>query len=216
MPALPTGTVTFLFSDIEGSTRSRKLGRDGYERVQDEHAALVREAAVTAGDGGSATEGDAFFVVFRLRRARPSRRRSPTPRRAPMARRRDDPGADGPTYGRGIAEGDDYVGLDVNRAARWCDHGGQIVMTEATRVLLSQDLPDGATIRNLGGHRLKDLEDSEQLHDVVVDGLPSAFPPLRSIDTRRTNLPSRRTSFVGRDDLDRGDRRHARRDAAAH
>jgi predicted ATPase len=102
--------------------------------------------------------------------------------------------------GEGTLGGDDYLGIDVNRAARIAatGHGGQVVISEATRALVSDSLPEGVSLRDLGEHRLKDIEHAEHLHDLVVDGLPSEFPALRSLQGRRTNLPSHRTSFVGR------------------
>jgi predicted ATPase len=103
--------------------------------------------------------------------------------------------------GEGVPGGDDYVGIDVNRAARIAaaGHGGQIVVSEATRVLVADDVPDGATFRSLGLHELKGVEHPERLHDLVIDGLRSDFPPLRTRVARRNNLPPRRTSFVGRE-----------------
>ena len=102
--------------------------------------------------------------------------------------------------GEGAPGGQDYVGIDVNRAARIAaaGHGGQIVVSEATRVLVADDVPDGASFRSLGAHELKDLVSPERLYDLVIDCLPSDFPPLRARPARRTNLLPRRTSFVGR------------------
>jgi predicted ATPase/class 3 adenylate cyclase len=203
MPDLPTGTVTFLFTDIEGSTRMlQELGGAAYGGIQDQHAAIMR-TAVELGDGVEIrTEGDSFFVAF------------PTPTgalQAAVAAQRELASFpwtnDGPVRvrmglhtGDGILGGDDYLGIDVNRAARIAaaGHGGQVLLSEATKALVEGTLPDGVVIRDLGLHRLKDIERPEHLHDVVIDGLPAAFPPLRSLDVRKTNLPPLRTSFVGR------------------
>ena len=204
MPELPTGTVTFLFTDVEGSTKILQgLGRQDYGTLQDQHAAIVR-AAIEAGHGVVIrTEGDSFFAVF------------PTPsgalRAAVQAQRqlaafpwKDDQHIRvrmGVHTGEGSLGGDDYLGIDVNLAARIeaAGHGGQVVISDATRTLVMHTLPEGVVVRNLGTHRLKDIEDPVHLHDLVVDGLVSDFPVLRSLRARRTNLPAPRTSFVGRD-----------------
>ncbi len=202
MADLPTGTVTFLFTDIEGSTRLLQELGDGYGRLQDQQAEIMR-AAIADGDGVEIrTEGDAFFVVFptpggALRSAVAAQRALASfqwPDGRPIRVRM------GLHTGEGTLGGDDYLGIDVNRAARIAatGHGGQVVISEATRALVSDTLPDGVSLRDLGSHRLKDIEHPEHLHDLVVEGLPSEFPALRSLQGRRTNLPSHRTSFVGR------------------
>jgi predicted ATPase len=103
--------------------------------------------------------------------------------------------------GEGVLAGDDYVGIDVHRAARIMSagHGGQILVSEATRALIGSDLSDGATLRDLGDHRLKDLRQPEHLFQVQHPDLPSDFPPLRSLSARPNNLPIQLTSFVDRD-----------------
>ena len=202
MIELPTGTVTFLFTDIEGSTRLLQELADEYGRLQDEHAAIMRAAIADGGGVEIRTEGDSFFVVF------------PTPSgalRAVVDAQRglaSFPWPDGGRLsvrmglhtGEGIPGGDDYLGIDVNRAARIAatGHGGQVVISETTLALVTGNLPDGVSVRDLGTHRLKDIELPEHLHDLLVRGLPSDFPALRSLGGRRTNLPSHRTSFVGR------------------
>jgi predicted ATPase len=102
--------------------------------------------------------------------------------------------------GEGRRGGDDYLGIDVNRAARVtaAGHGGQVLLSAATRSLVEDDLPDGVSLRNLGQHRLKDLARPEHVYDLVIDGLPSEFPPLKSLEIP-TNLPAQMTSFVGRE-----------------
>ena len=203
MSELPTGTVTFLFTDIEGSTRLlQELGRGDYGALQEQHAAIMR-TAIAAGNGAEVrTEGDSFFAVFpttsgALRAAVDAQRELssfpwPDGRRISVRM--------GLHTGEGILGGDDYLGMDVNRAARIAatGHGGQVVLSETTRTLVANALPDGVTIRDLGMHRLKDIEHPEHLHDLVLEGLPSDFPVLRSLQARRTNLPAARTSFVGR------------------
>jgi predicted ATPase/class 3 adenylate cyclase len=206
MLELPTGTVTFLFTDIEGSTRLlHELGHQTYRRMQDDHERILR-GVIAANDGVEVrTEGDSFFAVFS------------TPERALQAAVEGQrklaahawPGDAvlrvrmGMHTGVGIlgAGGADYVGIDVNRAARIAaaGHGGQVLLSHATRALVEPTLPDGVTLRDLGQHRLKDIDYPEHLHDLIIDRLSSDFPAVRSLDVRPTNLPSQRTSFVGRD-----------------
>jgi predicted ATPase/class 3 adenylate cyclase len=200
---LPTGTVTFFFTDIEGSTGLlQALGQESYGRLQDEHSSIMR-AAIEQGSGVEIrTEGDAFFAVFG------------SPAGAALAAAEAQKGLaayawpDGSEIrvrigmhtGEGSLGGDDYLGIDVNRAARIAavGHGGQVVVSAATAGLIEQTLPDGVVLRDLGLHRLKDFPDPLRLHDLVIPGLPSDFAQLRTLDARPTNLPTERTSFVGR------------------
>ena len=204
MRALPTGTVTFLFTDIEGSTRLlEKLG-SAYRAVQEEHFRLMR-AAIAEGEGTEIhTEGDAFFVVFHT---------APQAVRAAVAAQRSLASHDWPHgqplrvrmglhTGEGILGGDDYLGIDVNRAARIAaaGHGGQVLLSEATRALAQASLPPGVTLRDVGTHRLKDLARPERLYQLVIEGLPAEFPALKTLDARPNNLPPQLTSFVGREE----------------
>jgi predicted ATPase/class 3 adenylate cyclase len=204
MAALPTGTVTFLFTDIEGSTRLLQELGDRYAPVRDEHAAIVRRAVAEAGGVEVSTEGDSFFVAFAsplaaVRAAVAAQRGlaahdwSPAP---PVRVRM------GLHTGEGVLGGDNYVGLDVNRAARIAAaaHGGQVIVSDATRGLVAHALPEGVSFRDLGAHRLKDIAQPERLHDLVVEGLRADFPPPRTLDARRDNLPVQLTSFVGREE----------------
>ncbi len=104
--------------------------------------------------------------------------------------------------GEGTLGGDDYVGIDVHRAARIADaaHGGQVIVSDATRALVRHILPGGASLRDLGVHHLRGLADPERLHQLVVDELASDFPPPRTLDARPNNLPLQLTSFVGREE----------------
>ena len=199
---LPTGTVTFLFTDIEGSTRLlQDLGPD-YSRVQDVHMRLMR-AAIAAGRGTEIrTEGDAFFAVFPTAggavqaavAAQRALHAHQWPHGEPLRVRM------GMHTGEGRRGGDDYLGIDVNRAARIAaaGHGGQVLLSAATRSLVEDGLPDGVSVRDLGEHRLKDLAHPEHIYDLVVDGLPSEFPALKTLEVP-TNLPAPLTSFVGRE-----------------
>jgi predicted ATPase/class 3 adenylate cyclase len=198
---LPTGTVTFLFTDIEGSTRLLQELGAGYREVQDQHSEIVRKA-IAEGEGVEIrTEGDSFFAVFpsaggALRAAVAAQRgmaAHPWSNGSPLRVRM------GMHTGEGVLGGDDYLGIDVNRAARIAaaGHGGQILVSDATRALVEHALPDGALLRDLGKHRLKDIAHPEHLHDVVIEGLLGEFPPLRTSDVP-WNVPSDRSRFIGR------------------
>jgi predicted ATPase/class 3 adenylate cyclase len=204
MPELPIGTVTFLFTDIEGSTRLLQELGHRYAAVREEHAVIVRRAVAEHGGVEVSTHGDSFFVAFR----------SPLEAvRAVAAAQRGLAAHDwgpGPPVrvrmglhtGEGTLGGDDYVGIDVNRAARIADaaHGGQVIVSDATRGLVEHSLPEGASLRDLGEHRLKDLVHPERLHALVIEGLVDDFPPPRTLDARPNNLPVQLTSFIGRED----------------
>jgi len=201
-PDLPTGTVTFLFSDIEGSTRLiQELGAAAQELIERHHE-LLRTAFDAAGGAEVRTEGDSFFVAFRS---------APDAVAAATAGQRAldaEPWPDGAAIrvriglhsGLGALAGDDYGGIDVHRAARIAAaaHGGQVVLSEATRGLAAHDLPDGVTLRDLGPHSLRDLPDSERIFQLVIPGLRADFPPIRSMEAHPNNLPTRLTTFVGR------------------
>jgi len=200
---LPVGTVTFLFTDIEGSTRLlQRLGAAEYRAVFEDHARLIREA-IAVGEGVEvSTEGDAFFAVFpsapRAMVAAVEAQRSlagyPWPEGGSVRVRM------GLHTGEGIRGGDNYMGLDVHRAARIASagHGGQVLVSDTVRTLVHRALPISVTLRDLGEHRLKDLADREHLYQVVVPDLPGEFPPPRSLDARPHNLPVQLTEFIGR------------------
>jgi hypothetical protein len=109
-------------------------------------------------------------------------------------------GPDGLHTGEGILGGDNYVGLDVDRAARIAEagHGGQVLISAATRGLVEQALPRGVSLRDLGRYRLKDITLPEHLHDLVIQGLPADLRPPRTLAARPRNLPLQLTSLVGR------------------
>ena len=202
MTELPTGTVTFLFTDIEGSTRLLQALGDRWQTILEDHNRLLRGAIREAEGIDLRTEGDAFFAVFRsapaavaaAAAAQRALAAHPWPREAPIRVRM------GMHTGEGALGGDDYVGLDVHRAARIAatGHGGQMLASSTTAGLLRDDLPHGVAIRDLGPHRLKDLARPERIYQLTVEGLPDEFPPIRSLETP-TNLPAERTSFVGRE-----------------
>jgi predicted ATPase/class 3 adenylate cyclase len=197
---LPTGTVTFLFTDIEGSTRLVQELGSGWLEVVEQHNRLMRDAVLRAEGAVVRTEGDSAFAVFQSAPAAVSaaveaqRELGSRPWPAPIRVRM------GLHTGEGVLGGDDYVGLDVHRAARiaGAGHGGQVLLSGPTRAVVEHSLPPGVTVRALGRHRLKDLPDAEELHQLVMDGLPSDFPPPKSLEAP-TNLPSPLTTFVGRE-----------------
>lgn len=203
MPDLPTGTITFLFTDIEGSTRLLQQLGEGYRAVQECHHDIMRAAIREANGHVVRTEGDSFFVAFRRPldavgaavAAQRALAESDWPHGEPLRVRM------GVHTGEGVAGGDDYLGLDVHRAARIAaaGHGGQVLISDAIRGLVDHTLPQGVIIRDLGTHRLKDIEHPEHLYDLVIDGLLAEFPPIRTLQGPRTNLPPPRTSLVGRD-----------------
>ncbi len=195
---LPTGTVTFLFTDVEGSTELlARLGRDEYAVLLDEHRRLLRTAFADAGGREVDTQGDAFFVAFPSATgavqaaARTQRETAATPLQVRIGIHTGEPSV-GPTG---------YVGLDVPRAARICSagHGGQVLISQATRELIEDELPDGIALRDLGEHRLKDLTRPQRLSQLVIEGLPDEFPALRTLENRPTNLPVQLTPLIGRE-----------------
>jgi predicted ATPase/class 3 adenylate cyclase len=184
---LPSGTVTFLFTDVEGSTKLlHELGADEYAQALAEHRRVLREAFGAHGGVEVDTQGDAFFVAF------------PT---APGALEAAAEGLEGLAPGpirvrMGIHTGtphqgeEGYVGVDVHRAARIaaCGHGGQVLVSASTAALLGAD-----GLRDLGEHRLKDLSAPERIYQLGDDD----FPPLESL--HQTNLPIPSTPFLGRE-----------------
>jgi predicted ATPase/class 3 adenylate cyclase len=203
MPSLPAGTVTFLFSDIEGSTRLAERLGDGWPRLLDEHREIVRAAVAAGGGSEVGTEGDSFFVAFPTAAGAVS---AAVAAQRGLAEHAWPEGAEirvrmGLHTGEATVAGDDYVGLEVHRAARIgaAGHGGQVLLSEATRVLAEPALPEGVTLRDLGQRRLKDLSRPEHIRQLVIAGLPADFPPLRTLDATPNNLPTQLSSFLGRE-----------------
>jgi predicted ATPase/class 3 adenylate cyclase len=195
-----TGTITLLFTDIEGSTRLVHQLGDRYEAVLADHRRLLREAFRPRGGTEIDTAGDGLFYTF------PSARSAIA---AAVAGQRALGAQDWPADVRvrmGIHTGEPisseagFVGLDVHRASRICGagHGGQVILSATTRDLADGDLPEEVTLVDLGEHRLKDLPSVDRLYQVAAPGLARDFPPLRSIDSRPNNLPRQLTTFVGR------------------
>jgi len=200
----PTGTLTFLFSDIEGSTRLvESVGTAGYRAMLEQHQRLLRGAFAANGGIERSTEGDSFFVVFDD--ASSAIAAAAAAQRALASA--DWPGDEpvrvrvGIHTGLGAAGGDDYVGLDVHRAARIAAaaHGGQVLVSESTRALARHALPGGVELVELGEHRLRGITEPERLYQLSIPELPSSFPPPRTEAVSAAHLPPRLTSFVGRE-----------------
>jgi predicted ATPase/class 3 adenylate cyclase len=199
---LPVGTVSFLFTDIQGSTHAAQALGDRWPAVLERHNVLLAEAVSANGGTVFGTEGDAVFAAFET---------APRAVAAAIAAQRAlaaEPWPDGRPIrvrmgihsGEGTVSGETYVGIDVHRAARIANagHGGQVLMSAATRLLAESSLADGVTLRDLGEFRLKDLSRPEQLAMLVIDGLPAEFPAPRTLDAVPNNLPTQLTTFLGR------------------
>ena len=199
---LPTGTLTFLFSDIEGSTRLVQALGAGYA-CGPGAAPGAAPRGIRRGGGRRGRDGGRL-VLRRLpecaRRRGGGRSRPPRPCRRTVAGRRGSRSrADGPAHGRGDARRRQLLGLDVHRAARIgaAAHGGQVLISDITRGLVAGSLSADLSLRDLGVHRLKDLDQPERLFQLAVSGLTQEFPPPRTLETP-TNLPGQVTDFIGR------------------
>jgi len=194
--------LTFLFTDVEGSTRLWEEHPQAMESALARHDVIIR-SAVAASDGEVVkSTGDGLMAVFTVPLGAVT---------AGLAAQRallDEPWPDmcairvrmGIHTGEAESRGGDFFGPAVNRTARImaAGHGGQIVMSESTAALVRADLP-GATLRDLGEHRLKDLGRAQRVFQVVDPALPSEFPPLSTLDLRPNNLPTQTSAFVGRE-----------------
>src|SRR4051812_23311334 len=204
---LPSGTVTFLFSDVEGSTRLLTRWPGRYGEVLGEHQRLLRAAFDEHGGREVHTEGDAFFVAFA--RAGDAIAAAMSAQRL-LASQPWPEGVDvrvriGVHTGEAEVRDEDYVGLDVHRAARICaaGHGGQVLISSSTRELVVDELPRDVALRDLGEHRLKDLDRPEHLFQLVVGDLPAQFPPLASLSPGSdgaNGLPASPNRTIGRAD----------------
>jgi predicted ATPase/class 3 adenylate cyclase len=204
MAELPDGVVTFLLTDVEGSTRIWEEAPDSMMRALQQHDEAI-DGAAAAHVGISVKprgEGDSRFLVFRsaidaVEAAAEMQSRlvaidwaTPEPLRVRASLH----------TGTADLQLDDYYGSAVNRAARLraIAHGGQTVMSASTWELVQDQLPAGVTVRDMGMHRLKDLTRPERVFQINVDGLADGFPPLASLDAVPNNLPEQLTDFVGR------------------
>jgi class 3 adenylate cyclase len=180
MASLPGGTVTFVFTDIEGSTKLlQELGDEAYGQAAGEHRRIVRETFGAHGGAEVDTQGDAFFYSFP--RARDAVAAAVGAQRA--LRDHDWPGSSTLRVRMGLHTGEPqvgdegYLGLDVVRAARIAaaGHGGQILVSETTRALLGNRLPEGVAVRDLGNANLKDVQ-HEHVYELAVDGAVETRP----------------------------------------
>lgn len=202
MTAGSAGTVTFLLTDIEGSTRMLAHAGLRYPELVATHRAIITAASERHGGTAIPTQGDACLATF------PS---ATAAVHAAIAAQRSlatvQWGPDGPLRvrigihtGQAMRHAGEYFGLDLNIAARIAaaGHGGQVLVSEATQALVADDLPNAVTMVDLGLHRLKDLETPVQLFQVEAAGLQRGFPPLRTLPDRVGNLPAQTTPLVGR------------------
>jgi class 3 adenylate cyclase len=189
MTELPSGTVTFLFTDIEGSTRLLQQLRGRYGQLLADHHRLLRAAFDESGGHELQSQGDAFVVVFP--RARDAIVAAVAAQRA-LAEHAWPDGLDvrvrmGVHTGEPSLSEAGLVSLAVHRAARISSagHGGQVLLSSTTCDLVEDELPDDVRVRDLGDHRLKDLDRPERLFQLEIAGLPADFPPVRTVDDRR-------------------------------
>ena len=203
MRDLPKGTVTLLFTDIEGSTRLLQQLGERYADLLAECRILLRTAFQQWNGNVVDTQGDAFFVVFALatdavaaavdgQRALAAH---PWPHAVTVRVRM------GLHTGEPHLASEGYVGLDIHRAARIMSagHGGQVLLSRTTSDLVEHDLPAGVSLRDLGEYRLKDLQRPDHLYQLVIAGLPKDYPPLKTLDSHANNLPIQLTQLIGRE-----------------
>jgi class 3 adenylate cyclase len=197
-------TLTFLFTDIEGSTRLLQALGDGYREILATQRALIEGASTDHGGHVFGTEGDALFVAFTD--AAGGIRAAAEAQQALSAHEWPNGGTlrvrMGVHTGQVTALADNFVGLPLHQVARItaAGHGGQVLVSETARRLAGD--VDGLGFRDLGEHRLKDLAHPERLYQLLVPDLDDAFPPLRSLEVRPNNLPVQLTSFVGRAEIE--------------
>jgi predicted ATPase/class 3 adenylate cyclase len=202
MSAQPTGTVTHLFTDIEGSTALWEQHPEAMPAALARHDAVLRETIQAHAGHVVKSTGDGFYAVFPT---------APAALAAALAALR---ALQVEAWGEAVIKvrmglhsgaaderNGDYFGPALNRAARILSagHGGQILLSRATRELVRDRLPAEVELRDLGRQRLRGLDRPEQLYQVVAPGLPAEFPPLRSLAAHPHNLPAQATPFVGRE-----------------
>jgi class 3 adenylate cyclase len=187
LSTLPSGTVTFLFSDIEGSTRLLEQLGDRYAEVDREHRRILRRRLGEAGGREMDNQGDAFFFSFP--RAKDAVAGAVAAQRD-LAEHRWPDGVEvrirmGLHTGEPSVGEEGYLGVDVVRAARICSagHGGQILLSETTRALVGNNVPEGVSIRDLGQAHLKDIQ-HERIYELALEDRPGEFPPLKTTPAR--------------------------------
>ncbi len=203
MRDLPTGTVTLLFTDIEGSTHLLQQLGERYADILATCRQLLRATFQQWNGVEVDTQGDAFFVAF----ARASDAVSAAVDIQRALASHDWPSGAAVAMRIGLHTGEPtrtaegYVGLDVHHAARIMSvgHGDQVLLSQTTCELVKHDLQDGVGLRDLGEHRLKDLQRPSHLYQLVIADLPADFPPLKTLDSRPNNLPVQLTQLIGRE-----------------
>lgn len=204
MPALPTGTVTLLFTDVEASTRILQQLGDRYAKVLEEHRNILRTAFVAHNGSEVDTQGDAFFVAFE--RATDALMAAVAAQRAIIAHEWPDDIVVAVRMGLHTGQprliDHRYVGLDVHRASRIAAaaHGTQVLLSRTSADLVEDDLPDGMLLVDLGAYRLRNLDRPERIYQVVAPGLPAEFPPLNALETLPNNLPIPVAGLIGSGD----------------
>lgn len=201
----PSGTVTFLFTDLEGSTKLWEQFPEHMKAALARHDEILRKAIESHGGHVIKTTGDGFHAAFQTGLAGVA---------AALSAQQDLVRASWPEIkprvlrirvglhtGEAEERGGDYYGPSLNRAARLMSiaHGGQTLMSTTTADLVREQMPADASLRDLGEHRLKDLVRSEHIFQLNHGALPSDFPPLKSIDAFPNNLPVQLTTFIGRE-----------------
>ncbi len=202
MNDLPTGTVTLLFADIEGSTRLLQNLGEHYANLLADFRHLLRTAFAQHNGHEISTGGDSFFVAFA--RASDAVAAAVDIQRT-LANHSWPEGVSvrvriGLHTGEPQLSSEDYIGLEVHHTARIMSagHGGQILLSRTTSELVEQHLPVGTYLRDMGEHRLKDLQRPSHLFQLSITGLPEDFPPLKTLDAAPNNLPIEPTTFIGR------------------
>jgi class 3 adenylate cyclase len=202
-PEPASGTVIFLFTDVEGSTRLWERFPQAMKAALERHDQILQAAVAASGGQVVKTTGDGIMAVFPSAAAAASA----------CLTAQEDLAAEawGPTgplrvrmglhAGEAATRASDYFGPAVNRTARIMavGHGGQVLLSAAAAALATDRLPEGADLRDLGAHRLKDLGRPERLFQLVHPDLADGFPPLATLDRRHNNLPTQTSTFVGRD-----------------
>jgi len=199
----PSGTITLLFTDIEGSTRLLQQLGEKYTALLAQQQQLLREACEMHNGRMMDSQGDSLFVAFP--RAIDAIKAVVQSQRALAAQTWTSDVSIRVRMGLHTGEPQisavGYVGIDVHRAARIAAaaHGGQVLLSQTTYDLVVGELPEGITLRDLGEHRLKDLRHPKHLYQLVIPGLPNDFPPIKSLEALPNNLPIQLTSFIGRE-----------------
>jgi predicted ATPase/class 3 adenylate cyclase len=202
--ARPSGTVTFLFTDIEGSTRLAREYPETWDALQRRHNEILSTAIEASGGYLFKNIGDALCAAFHT---------AGDALRAAIQAQQDlhdeDWGEEPVTVRMGVhtgkadlEAGGEYQGyLTMSQVQRLMSaaHGGQVLLSQSTQELLLDDLPAGVTLRDMGERRLRDMVRPESIYQLVIAGLPSDFPPINTADARRDNLPAQLTSFIGRE-----------------